>query len=82
MVEWTELEDGMKLIKTPVKGMNDYLPREERLRRKALAAIVKWAGGELFQVNVPYRAFRLADGKYRLSLLHRSIVYQLQQDQT
>ena len=29
----------MKLIKTPVKGMNDYLPREERLRRKALAAI-------------------------------------------
>ena len=29
----------MKLIKTPVKGMNDCLPREERLRRKVLAAI-------------------------------------------
>ena len=29
----------MKLIKTPVKGMNDFLPREERLRQKALASI-------------------------------------------
>ena len=29
----------MKLIKTPVKGMNDVLPREERLRQKALSAI-------------------------------------------
>lgn len=36
--------------------------------QKALAAVVKWAGGELFQVNVPYRAFRLTNGKYRLYL--------------
>ena len=34
-----KVEVYMKLIKTPVKGMNDYLPREERLRQRVLASI-------------------------------------------
>ena len=35
---------------------------------KALARLLKWAGEEQFTVNVPYRAFRLENGCYRLYL--------------
>ncbi len=44
----------MKLIKTPVKGMNDWLPREEALREYVKALIVReYSAAGFMQIETP-----------------------------